>query len=141
MDDPRACAHAICIWYSGTAHAIYLKHAKETMMGDRRFRDRFGRSNPFDRSPQRDDADPGDPYSNSGQNGAGRQEQPDQPYRRDRRDTPVYPDLNDNGGYQVDQTGGELLELPAPCGKHMVYYPQALKELAEQRLRFYVFQA
>ncbi len=37
--------------------------------------------------------------------------------------------------------GGALVELPAPCGKHNVYYPQALKELAEQRIRYYVFQA
>ena len=39
------------------------------------------------------------------------------------------------------QDGGALVELAAPCGKHEVYYPQALKDLAEQRIRFYVFLA
>jgi len=37
--------------------------------------------------------------------------------------------------------GGPLVALPAPCSKHEVYYPQALKDLAEQRIRYYVFQA
>ncbi|SRR5579875_2790388 len=121
-------------------------------MGDRPPRDRSGRSNPFNpfdrfRQPDHDDdaptaplqrfeRRPGDPNSYPSQPNQA-YGQSGQPAQR-RYDTPIYPDLN---GYQADPTGGALLELPAPCGKHVVYYPEALKELAERRITFYVFQA
>lgn len=93
-------------------------------MADRNGPDRFGRrgSDPYDSSDPSNASHPSDPRREP-------QGAPDiQP-----RPFPVAPiNVGD---------GGPLITLPAPCGKHEVYYPQALKILAERRLRFYVFQA
>ena len=99
-------------------------------MEDRNTPDRFGRrgSDPFDASNASHPSDASDASH------------PSDP-RRDPQHAPQpqprpFPVAPINAG-----DGGALITLPAPCGKHEVYYPQALKILAERRLRFYVFQA
>jgi len=84
-------------------------------MADRNGPDRFGRRGSDPHDPRRDQQS--DPYPQHGYFSSG------QP-------RPI------NAG-----DGGPLVALPAPCSKHEVYYPQALKDLAEQRIRYYVFQA
>jgi len=65
-------------------------------------------------------------------------------FDRQGNESPVGPSQPQRGPLPSAPTnmgdGGPLIKVPAPCGKHEVYYPQALKILAERRIRFYVFQ-